>query len=138
MARRDLHHNFHVVNANPPSVHAASTDVPGTAVDLQGYDACEFVISGGALHGNDRATDQVTVVIQERHLSTGTWTTVADIDLIGSQAGAALEQDPNNSIKKVGYIGSRRYVRINVANAAGGTSAASVMAFLGYASRRPV
>jgi hypothetical protein len=110
----------------------ADTTTGGNAIDLQGYEACDFTIVAGNL------TDGVfTPLIEESDASGSGYTAVADDDLIGLEADAAVDAD--NEIKSIGYVGHKRYVKLSIVSSAtdaGGPVGAIVT--LGHARHNPV
>ena len=79
-------------------------------VDLKGYESCTVVVNVGA--GTFNGTDKITITLEESDsTATGTFTTVAAANLIGSWAVVNGTAATANSVQKVGYRGSKRYVR---------------------------
>jgi hypothetical protein len=90
----------------------SSSAVVGSIIDLQGYDSCEFVIVTGALTDTN-ATFAVTM--DEGNVSNlSDAAAVAAADLLGTYAGASFTFADDNAVKKIGYKGSKRYVRLTV------------------------
>jgi hypothetical protein len=90
---------------NPQSAAAA---VNGAGVDLAGADAALVLIYTGAFTGAGQAAK-----IQESS-DNSTFTDVADADLIGvtgNTTGFALTA---NSVAKVDYVGTKRYLRVRL------------------------
>jgi hypothetical protein len=86
----------------PQSIGGA---VNGAGVDLAGAEAAVVVLSNGA------ATAAATVKIQES-TDNSTFTDVADTDLIGLTGNPAGVAQTASTIVKVGYVGSKRYLRV--------------------------
>lgn len=132
---RDDMNNLHVVMARPPQ--AAVTDNTAmvfSSVDLRGYDSATIVI----LHGTNADADATYAVAVEESDDNSTFTTVAAADLIGTTALAGFQFDDDNEPRKIGYRGSKRYIRGSV-TPAGNTGNAFVAAayILGHARSRP-
>lgn len=85
-----------------PAVHSANNN--GEEIDLRGADSFVFVASIGAIVG---AGGDAAIEIQESDVSGSGFTAVADADLLGAEPTALTA----NSTARVGYIGSKRYVR---------------------------
>lgn len=120
------------------NIQAISTDTTtdGSAIDLQGYESCTFVMEAGAITDGD-----YTLVLEES--STGSFggeeTAVADTDLIGTEALASFTaDDDDHKVGTVGYIGSQRYVRATVVSTSTSTGATiGVLAILGRPHVKP-
>jgi hypothetical protein len=132
---RDLHNNIKVESALNVSSITTNTTTVGSIIDTQGYDALEFIMRSGTL------TDGTfTPLIEEgdaANLSDAT--AVADADLLGTEAAAAFILTDDNAVKKVGYIGNKRYVRLSVVSTgitSGGTM--SAISIKGRAADRPI
>jgi hypothetical protein len=132
---KDLHNNIKVENALNVSAISSNTTTVGAIIDMQGYGALEFVLRSGTL------TDGTyTPLVEEgdaANLSDAT--AVADVDLLGTEAAAAFILTDDNTVKKVGYIGNKRYIRLSVVSAGtttGGTM--SAIAIKGKAADRPI
>ncbi len=116
---QDLHNNISVKTViEPVAVGTTGTGKTGGVIDLQGYGGVAFVCSYGAI----TATDAVfTVVVKEGDV-TGTLTSVADADLLGTEllAGvvAATRTDGTSEKvdKRVGYKGGKRYVNASISS----------------------
>lgn len=126
-ALRDLASNLDVRESIRPAVHTAS--VNGQTVDMRGYNSALVAITVGAVAGSGNVTPKM----QESD-DDSTWSDVAAADLQGSFP-ADLAAD---TVYKVGYLGSKRYVRA-VGTLNSGTSVAYAAAFvLGDANLLPV
>lgn len=118
----DLHSNVKVLRAIEPKAVGTSGIANGSlspALDIRGYRSAEFVIG----HGTAGATGDTTdVVIYESDVSTGGFTSVADADLIGTEAAAGLPAQATartsgtgkNISTKIGYRGNKRYLKIRL------------------------
>jgi len=143
---RDLHNNIKVVRAITPAAVGTSGIGGGQlspVLDRRGYEAVEFVIS----HGTTGATsDTTSVVIYECDTSGGTYTSVADADLIGTEAAAGLPAQATartsgtgkNIAKGVGYKGTKRYLKIRLYGTGHATGIVSAEAIMHRAGLAPV
>jgi hypothetical protein len=110
---RDMTNNMHVVQLFPPK--AAVTD--GTAqvsniIDLQGYDGCTLVYTTGVLTDADATWSCLVEEGDAANMSDAA--AVADKDLIGTEALAAFIFSDDNECRKIGYKGSKRYLRVTI------------------------
>lgn len=138
----DLHNNVRAIRVIAPiAVGTTGTGQTGKVIDLQGYESCEFAISYGAITAT-AAT--FTVVVREGD-ATGSLTSVADADLIGTESAAGIAagtprtSNVNNRItKRIGYKGAKRYVNCSVRSTTTAGTPISVVALLGHARRVPL
>jgi hypothetical protein len=114
MAIRDLMNNVKLTASLSPAARAASGT--GTAVDLQGYGAAMAVVQFGTWTDGTH-----TPVLQ--HSADGTSYTPCDTNSLSGSFTAVSGTAGANTVQKVGYTGSYRYVR-GVMTIAGGTSGA--------------
>lgn len=135
---RDLMNNVHVLQAIAPvAARTDNTAVVSSIIDLQGYDAAMFAISIGT---NTDVNATFAVLVEEgdaSNLSGGN--AVADADLIGTEVLAGFQFDDDTETRKIGYRGSKRYIRLTITptgNYSGNIFLAAV-AILGSPSLRP-
>ena len=105
---RDLHNNIAAVVAKTIAAITSNTTTSGATVDMQGYDACEFVVQSGTLTDGSYAIN-----VQHGDLANASdMADAATADLVGAEPTFAATDD--DKLKRVGYIGSKRYVRIQI------------------------
>ena len=133
---REIASKLKILNALDIQTISSDTTTNGEIIDLQNYDACLFVFQTGTLTDGD-----YTVLIQEgdaANLSDAA--AVADSDLTATEASVSFTADTDdNAISKIGYLGTKRYVRFNVVSTS--TSSGAVVgatAILGYANLEPL
>jgi len=111
----DLHNNMRTKTVISPLAIGANATKTGLVVDRQGYGGVEFVASYGAVTTTGTI---VTLVVKEGDV-TGTLTSVADADLLGTEAlasllaGARVAGTGKEVTKRVGYTGLKRYVSVD-------------------------
>ena len=126
---RDLHKNIKIIHAITPQAIGTSGIAGGklsSFIDRRGYDAVEFIINSGA---SASVADTVVPVIYECDTTGGTFTSVADADLIGSETSLTLTAAKSKSI---GYRGNKPYLKIRcygVGHATGIIAANAILAF---------
>lgn len=105
----DLHDNIKIVRSISPVAGAAT----GKVVDRSLYAGVEIEIS----YGTVTATNATIVPVIKEGDVTGTMTSVADASLIGLELNASIAAAATrtsgvskNVTKRVGYIGTKRYV----------------------------
>lgn len=137
----DLHNNIDAtVVVEPVAVGTTGTGQTGGIIDRQGYGGVEFIVSVGAI----TATNAVfTVVVMEGDV-TGTLTSVADADLLGTEllagvVGAVRVDGSTEKItKRVGYKGAKRYVQANISSTVTAATPVSIAAVLHSPNLAPV
>lgn len=133
---RDIHNDIKVTRAiSPVALGTTGTGKTSVVIDRQGYDSFEFVIGVGAITATNAT---VTPIVLECSTSNGSFTSVADSDLLGTEALATVGQAATrtsgaskNVSKKVGYRGSKRYVEIKLVNTVSAGIIAHADAILG-------
>jgi hypothetical protein len=129
MSNNDLHSNIKQVQAIIPAAIGANATKTGAIIDRKGYGGVEFVTSYGSVTTTGSI---VTVVLKEGDV-TGTLTSVADADLLGTEAlasllaGARVAGTGKEVSKRVGYIGTKRYLQMSMVQT-GTTSVGAVAA----------
>jgi len=141
MAYRDMHNNVDIIRVIcPVAIGTTGTGQTGNVIDTRGYDSVEFDISYGAITATG-AVFSVTVLEGD---ATGSLTSVADADLLGTEAGAGLaaaarvDNSTENVTKRIGYRGGSRYVRVDVSSTATAGTPVAVNAILGRPHRAAV
>lgn len=111
MASKDLFNNVKVVPAFDVRTISSNATTSGDIIDTAGFESVTFVFQTGTVSDGD-----YTVVIRDGDdsgLSDGA--AVADAFLLGTEAGASFSADTDdNDIGKVGYIGGKRYVQMQI------------------------
>lgn len=125
----DLHNNIQQKLAIIPATIGANATKTGNIIDRQGYGGVEFLVSYGSVTTTGTI---ITAVVKEGDV-TGTLTSVADADLLGTEAlaslaaGARVAGTGKEVTKRVGYKGAKRYVQLSLVQT-GVTSAGAVSA----------
>lgn len=112
----DLHNNVKQAIAIIPAAIGANATKTGNIIDRQGYGGVEFLVSYGSVTTTGTV---VTLVLKEGDV-TGTLTSVADADLLGTEVLASLlAATPRTAgttkevSKRLGYKGTKRYVQLS-------------------------
>jgi hypothetical protein len=140
MASRDLMHSISVLNHIPPISEAGTTAHVGTAVDTMGWRSLTFGITPGVLADADTT---FTVLMEESDLANmSDATAVADADMLpagtGQEAAAGFIFSDDNAVKRIGYVGGKRYCRITITPVANSSAAAiGAVAILGHPALAP-
>lgn len=114
----DLYSGLNITRViSPVAVGTTGTGQTGKIIDRKGYiGPVLFDVSYGTITATNAT---YTVTVKEGDV-TGTLTSVADIDLIGTEAaavpstGTRTSGSTKNVTKKIAYKGGKRYVQCNV------------------------
>lgn len=133
---KDLHNNIAVKTAMSPTATTGNAAVTGVTIDRQGFNSVEFVAMLGTI---TTAGTTYAIEVQESDTTTsGDFTPVADVDLLGTEADIGFVDSEVNTSKKIGYVGIKRYVRVKVTPAGNtGASTFGVTAVLGNPALAP-
>lgn len=142
---QDLHSYIYPVAVIPSKSVSDNTAQVGSVIDLAAvlnassnsvgaFDGLEFVTNIGSIADAD-ATFTALVEDSDDNI---TFTAVSDEFLLGTEAAASFRYDSDNNCRRIGYIGSKRYVRYTV-TPAGNSGAAlfGVTAIPCYARSAP-
>jgi hypothetical protein len=120
MAKMDIYNNLSPIINFPIDAYTANIVPVGT--DLQGYEGAMVIITTGVI------TDGTwTVHIEENDVATagdGGWADVAATDLLGTIPGPFTNVGNafDNQLYKIGYIGSKRFIRVHIVETVMGTA----------------
>lgn len=138
MAKQDLYNNVKVVPAFDIQIISSDTTTSGDIIDTAGFNSVTFVFQTGTVTDGD-----YTIVIRDgdaANLSDGA--AVADAYLLGTEAGASFDADTDdNDVAKIGYIGGKRYVQMQVVSTnTGGDASATIggTCILGHPANAPL
>jgi hypothetical protein len=115
MSLHDLESRTKKMHVIGPVAVGANATKTGKIIDRLGWGGIRFIAGYGAVTTTGSI---VTVQVKEGDV-TGTLTSVADADLIGTEAlasllaGARTSGTGQNVRKSVGYKGTKRYVQVN-------------------------
>ena len=116
----DLMNNIDVKRVISPVSVADTTAQVGQVIDRQGYGSVTYLIATGSIADADAT---FTVLLEECDTSGGTYTAVADADLLGTEALAGFQFDDDNECRKLGYIGIKRFTRLTITPVANASAA---------------
>lgn len=135
-AKKDGHHGFKVSRAISPQNETGTSALVSQIIDMQGFESLEFLIATGSL-ADSNAT--FTVLVEDGEVSTLTDNgAVSDTDLLGTESGASFQFDDDNEVRKIGYKGNKRYVRLTITPAGNsGDAYISAVAVQGYPAHYP-
>jgi hypothetical protein len=138
MPTRDLHNHIHCVRALSPVTQTnADTAFVTQIIDTAGYESLEFVIMLGAMTDADMTA--VVLVEDGDNSSLNDNAAVDDKYLLGTETAAAFQFGDDNQVRKIGYVGSKRYVRMTITPTGNNSGALpiAVLAVQGHARHQP-
>jgi len=124
MSYKDLHNSINVKRVISPVSVADNTAQVGQVVDSKGFGSLEYIIETGSIADADAT---FAVLLEESDASGSGYTSVADADLLGSEALAGFIFSDDNKVFKLGYKGIKRYTRLTI-TPTGNASAALISA----------
>lgn len=137
MDQYDLHNNIKIVRTISPVAGAAT----GKVIDRAGYAGVEIEISYGAV----TATNATIIPVIKEGDVTGTMTSVADANLIGLELNASIAAAATrtsgvskNVTKRVGYIGTKRYISCTTLQTVTAAVINGANVLLGFPNNAPV
>lgn len=104
---RDLHNNIDAVIALNSVEITSDTTTNGAIIDLKGLNSIEFIVQSGAITDGDYLFS--VEVGESADLSDGFSTFEG---LLGGEI--SFTSADSNKIKKIGYIGNKRYLRLSI------------------------
>jgi len=133
---KDLVNNITVARAISPVSVSDNTAQVSQIIDRQGYSSLTFAIAAGSLADADAT---FTVLVEDgdaANLSDAA--AVDDADLLGTEALAGFTFADDNATRKIGYRGTKRYVRLTITPATNASAALlGAVAILGHAQLAP-
>lgn len=123
MASRDLMNNIAPARGISPAAVTDNTAFVSEIFDTSGFESVTFIVLTGALADADAT---FTVLVEEgdaANLSDAA--AVDDKHLIGTEALAGFAFADDDSVRKIGYVGDKRYARVTI-TPANNTGSASV------------
>lgn len=136
---KDLASNVNPKRVISPVSTSSDSAVVGQIIDRAGFDSLTYVIAAGSIGDADVT---FAVLLEESDASNMDGASaVDDKDLIGTEALAAFKFDSDDQVRKLGYVGSKRYTRLTITPTgnSGTPSAAllSAVAILGHPALAP-
>jgi hypothetical protein len=140
---RDMCNNILVKRVLSPVSVADNTTAVGEIIDRLGYGSLTYIIATGSIADAD-ATFAVLLEESDSSDMTGA-AAVADADMISQASGTAPETAAgftfadDNEVRKLGYVGNKRYTRLTITPSANASAALlSAVAVLGHPHSAPV
>jgi len=132
----DLHNEIEVRRVISPTRVTDDTAQVGQIIDGANRESVEYVIAIGTLADADATFTVLLEDGDESDLSDNA--AVADALLLGTEAGASFTFTNDDEVRKIGYIGNKRYTRLTITPANnGGNADISAVCVLGHARVGP-
>ena len=133
---KDLTNNVDIRRAISPVVVSDNTPQVSQVIDLHGYRSATFAIAIGAVAD---AETTFAVLLEDSDYSDSFFASVPDADLLGTELLAGFQFDDDNEVRKLGYVGAKRYLRLTI-TPSGNSGAANIaaLAILGHPLLWPV
>lgn len=111
--KRDLHNNIDVKRGlSPVAAGTDNTAYVSQIVDTLGFGSVEFIILIGT---NTDTNATFTVLFEDGDAANlSDHAAVDDKYLLGTEAQASFDYSHDNQVRKIGYVGSRRYCRATI------------------------
>jgi hypothetical protein len=110
---RDFANSIEVRRAiSPAAAITDNTAAVSQIIDLAGYQQMLFAINLGALADADATFTALVEHGDQANLSDAA--AVPDANLTGTEGSAGFTFADDNKVRKIGYVGSKRYVRLTV------------------------
>ncbi len=135
---RDLYNNIEVRRAlSPVAAGTDNTAYVSEIIDMRGFKSMVFAILVGV--NTDADATFVVLIEEDAAAGFGTKTAVVDVNLDPTEAVASFDFADDNSVRKIGYTGEKRYVRMTItpADNAAGNIFIAACAIMGDSDRRP-
>lgn len=135
---RDQMSDFHIASAIPPvAARTDNTAIVSSIIDTLGYGSCTFAINVGT-NTDANATFAVTMDDGDNSALSDA-AAVAVGNLAGTYALAGYTFGDDAETRKIGYVGSKRYVRLTITPSGNdsGNIFVSAVALLGHPEVAP-
>ncbi len=140
MTKLDLLNNLKFTRGLSPAAAVTDNTAQVTQIiDMQGHKGCLFAVLLGAIADAGITTTFLVEDGNDSGLSDAA--AVADIDLISDalEADAEFDQDDDNKVRVIQYIGLKRFARLTVTPAGNAADIfIAILAILGQTEQKPV
>lgn len=133
----DSYDSLKILPAIAPVVVSDNTAQVSAIIDRLGFESALFAINTGTLADTDAT---FAVLLEDGNNSAlSDNATVSDSFTLNTQSAASFTFANDGVVRKIGYIGSKRYLRLTITPTGNSTTAPmSAMAILSRAASRPV
>lgn len=133
---RDMMSNIHTARAIAPVSVSDNTAQVSQIIDMQGYSSLTFLILTGSIADADATF--VTLVEHGDAANLSDAAAVPDAQLVGTEVLASFQFDDDNETRKIGYVGTKRYVRLTITPANNASAAVlGAVALMGHPDLKP-
>lgn len=110
---RDLYNNLRILRGISPLRITDNTPAVSQIIDLQGQQSVLFALAAGTLADADAAFTASLTAGDAADLSDGVAVTSPD-ELLGTISGASFTFAADDTVRKIGCRGGKRYVRLTL------------------------
>jgi hypothetical protein len=129
---RDLSSDIKTLNAISPVAISSNTTTNGLIIDRSGFESLTFILRASSYTDGD----YLPLVEEGDQANLSDAAEVADVSLIGTEAGSILSEE---KVAKIGYNGYKRYIRISFVSSSTTTGATlDAIAILGHSRDNPL
>lgn len=122
---KDIYSNIDGGVSVAPQFVNSNTTLTGDAVDTRGYEGAVALLISGTMAGTS-AQNVYTPELQESDSSGTGFTAVADADLISTEALCVHTGATDKLVKRLGYKGVKRYLRLVITTTAFTTAGGNI------------
>ena len=108
---KDVFSQIKLARAISPVVVTDNTATASQVLDCAGFTGATVVYCTGTVADADTT---ITALLQECDTSGGTYTDVADADMIGTESGGSFDFSDDNKVYKLAYKGNKRYLKFTL------------------------
>lgn len=108
----DLHNNVFGVVALVNSEITSDTTTLGAIIDTAGFESLEFVLQSGTITDGTYA-----ITLEDGEEANLSDAAAVDSELVLGSEEAAFVAADDDAVKRIGYIGKKRYVRLSILSA---------------------
>ncbi|MER9306781.1 hypothetical protein [Mesorhizobium sp. M0496] len=139
MPSKDLHNNIYPKRGLSPVAAVTNLNTPFVSqiVDTMGFESVEWITLIGA--NTDADATFVTLFEDGDASNLSDSAAVADGFLLGTEALAGFQFDDDNEVRKIGYVGPKRYCRVTITPSGSGAGDIFIAGcwILGHAHDKP-
>lgn len=131
---REVHNTLDPEVAFKTQTISSDTTTEGEIIDMRGFDAIEWYIQSGTI-----TAGTITPVLEHGDVANlSDKADVPDTDLTNTEASAAFAATDDDTVKRIGYIGGKRYARLKLTTADSANLVVGATAIKALPSNAPV
>lgn len=139
---KDIKNDLGLVLLLKPQDITNHTDVASSLLDLKGFNGANIIVALGSVTNTDGNNKVIPVLQESDTTADADFTAVDAADMVGGLFTVVDAADDDETIQRRGYIGAKRYVRVNLDFTSAGTNpdhcSIAIIGELGRADFSPV